>query len=157
MYSPYHLALSGAVQATGVDCPRVGSPDATSGRASAELKVPTEKEGDDGDTPLELGETIMSTYLPQVTAICSRRTHPFDSPYAVADRSAPNLECYLHGNLPGQTSPFAEESEATAESVAQQRSVEKKENVVSLELKNYRSTRVDVDRNGRRSLVNEMR
>jgi hypothetical protein len=62
---------------------------------------------------------------------------------------APNMECYLHGNLPVQQgSPFAEEMEATREEIAV-----KKE----MPILNYRGTRVDIDSNGRRSLVNDMR
>jgi hypothetical protein len=69
---------------------------------------------------------------------------------AVTERMAPNMECYLHGNLPAQQggSPFAEEREETREAVAV-----KKE----MPLPNNRATRVDVDLNGRRSLVNDMR
>jgi len=63
---------------------------------------------------------------------------------------APSMECYLHGNLPPQVSPFAEESESTREEVAVRKPV-------PLPLKDYRSTRVDVDPNGRRALVNDMR
>jgi hypothetical protein len=60
------------------------------------------------------------------------------------------MECYLHGNLPPQTSPFAEESESAREEVAVKREA-------LVPLKDYRATRVDVDRNGRRALVNDMR
>lgn len=109
-----------------------------------------------GGANFECPEGIKFVEIDSATGLRSTVTCPLRELIAVTDRSSPNLECYLHGNLPGQTSPFAEESESTAESVAQ-RSVEKKESVVSLELKPYRSTRVDVDRNGRRSLVNEMR
>jgi len=40
---------------------------------------------------------------------------------AVTDRMAPSMECYLHGNLPPQSSPFAEESEETKEEIAVKR------------------------------------
>lgn len=76
---------------------------------------------------------------------------------AVTERLSPNTECYLHGNLPVQSSPFAEENESASEMFATQKRVEKKETVVTLDLKTYKTTRVDVDLNGRRSLVNEMR
>jgi penicillin-binding protein 1B len=110
-----------------------------------------------GGANFECPEGIKFVEIDSSTGLLSTVTCPIRELIAVTDRRAPNLECYLHGNLPGQTSPFAEESESTVESVAQQRSVEKKEAVVSLELNTYRSTRVDVDRNGRRSLVNDMR
>jgi penicillin-binding protein 1B len=77
---------------------------------------------------------------------------------AVSDRTGPNLECYLHSSVPLPSSPFAEESEIETNevTVAQHRS-KPKDNVMTMELKLYKSTRVDVDSQGRRSLVNEMR
>jgi hypothetical protein len=75
---------------------------------------------------------------------------------AVTDKTAPNLECYLHGNLPSQGSPFAEESESVSEErVASVKSPRKNESSAAMEYK--RSTRVDVDSQGRRALVNDMR
>jgi penicillin-binding protein 1B len=77
---------------------------------------------------------------------------------AVSDRIGPNLECYLHGTAPLPSSPFAEEGEAeTNEVTVAQLRKKPKDDVVSMELKVYKSTRVDVDARGRRSLVNEMR
>jgi hypothetical protein len=76
---------------------------------------------------------------------------------AVTDRMAPNLECYVHGNLPVQTSPFADESESSSTLFAEDHPRRKKEANVGLELRTYKSTRVDVDSNGRRSLVNDIR
>jgi len=63
---------------------------------------------------------------------------------------APSMECYLHGNLPGQQqgSPFAEEIEERREEIA----VKKEMRVL-----NPKATRVDVDATGRRSLVNDLR
>jgi hypothetical protein len=60
------------------------------------------------------------------------------------------MECYLHGNLPTQQggSPFAEEVETTREEIAVRK---------VMPMPNYKATRVDVDLNGRRSLVNDMR
>ncbi|HKY42920.1 MAG TPA: PBP1A family penicillin-binding protein [Pyrinomonadaceae bacterium] len=110
-----------------------------------------------GGANFECPEGIKFVEIDSATGLRSTITCPLRELIAVTDRSSPNLECYLHGNLPGQASPLAEENESSGQSVARQRSVQQKENVVSLELKNYRSTRVDVDRNGRRSLVNEMR
>ncbi|HEU5459595.1 MAG TPA: PBP1A family penicillin-binding protein, partial [Pyrinomonadaceae bacterium] len=106
-----------------------------------------------GGENFECPEGIRFVEIDFATGLRSTVTCPLRELIAVTDRTAPNLECYLHGNLPSQTSPFAEESESTVQFLARQRPVEKP--VVSFELKNYRSTRVDVDRNGRRSLVNE--
>jgi penicillin-binding protein 1B len=110
-----------------------------------------------GGANFECPEGIKFVEIDSSTGLLSTVSCPLRELIAVTDRSAPNLECYLHGNLPGQASPFAEMTESAVESVAQQRSVEKREPGVPLELKSYRSTRVDVDRNGRRSLVNDMR
>ena len=65
-------------------------------------------------------------------------TCPVRELIAVTDRMAPSMECYLHGNLPLQSSPFAEESESTREEIAVKREA-------PVPLKDYRATRVDVD------------
>ena len=108
-----------------------------------------------GGENFECPEGIKFVEIDSATGLRSTVTCPLRELIAVSERSSPNLECYLHGNLPAQTSPFAEESESSAQFVARQRSVEK--SVVSFELRTYKSTRVDVDQNGRRSLVNDMR
>ena len=108
-----------------------------------------------GGANFECPEGIKFVEIDATTGLLSTITCPVRELIAVTDRGSPNLECYLHGNLPGQTPPYAEEGEST-ELVARRRSTEKTD--VSLELlRTYKSTRVDVDRNGRRSLVNEMR
>lgn len=108
-----------------------------------------------GGSNFECPEGIKFVEIDSATGLLSTITCPVRELIAVTDRLSPHLECYLHGNLPPQTNPFAEESESTTEMVARQRPVEKKE--IAIELRTYRSTRVDVDRSGRRSLVNEMR
>ena len=110
-----------------------------------------------GGSNFECPEGIKFVEIDSATGLRSTITCPVRELIAVTDRLSPNLECYLHGNLPNQTNPYAEESESTTEMIAQQRPIEKKETTVSRELKMYRSTRVDIDRNGRRSLVNDMR
>jgi penicillin-binding protein 1B len=100
----------------------------------------------------ECPEGIKFVEIDSATGLISTLTCPVRELIAISERMAPSLECYLHGNLPVQTSPFAEESESANELIAR-----KKEPAISLELRNYKSTRVDVDANGRRSLVNEMR
>jgi penicillin-binding protein 1B len=105
-----------------------------------------------GGENFECPEGIKFVEIDFGTGLRSTVTCPLRELIAVTDRTAPNLECYLHGNMPSQTSPFAEEGESTVQYLARQRPVER-----SVEFKNYKSTRVDVDQNGRRSLVNEMR
>ncbi len=108
-----------------------------------------------GGANFDCPEGIKFVEIDSTTGLRSTITCPVRELIAVTDRTSPNLECYLHGNLPGQTPSYAEESESSTELVARRRAMDK--TAVSLELKPYRTTRVDVDRNGRRSLVNEMR
>jgi penicillin-binding protein 1B len=95
-------------------------------------------------------EGIKFVEIDSATGLISTVTCPVRELIAVTDRMAPSMECYLHGNLPPQSSPFAEESEAAREEVAVKK-------VIPLPLRDYRATRVDVDLSGRRALVNDMR
>jgi penicillin-binding protein 1B len=104
-----------------------------------------------GGSNFECPEGIKFVEIDSVTGLISTVTCPVRELIAISERMSPTLECYLHGNLPVQTSPFAEERELTFESVAQ-----KKQNT-TLELRTYSATRIDVDANGRRTLVNDMR
>ena len=94
--------------------------------------------------------------IDSATGLISTVTCPVRELIAITDRLSPNLECYLHGNLPVQTSPpFAEEeSESSREQVAAKVS---KSSTRDLFVPAPGRTRVDVDLNGRRSLVNDMR
>jgi penicillin-binding protein 1B len=78
---------------------------------------------------------------------------------AVTERLAPNVECFLHGNLPdsiGIGSDQVAEGEIINESVAQHsRSFNRLSSENSSSLSGV--TRVDVDARGRRTLVNSMR
>jgi penicillin-binding protein 1B len=105
-----------------------------------------------GGENFECPEGIKFVEIDSITGLRSMVTCPVRELIAVTDRMAPGMECYLHGNLPVQSSPFAEESEATSALVAK-----KKETSTPPEFSNYRSTRVNVDLNGRRSLVNDLR
>jgi hypothetical protein len=68
------------------------------------------------------------------------------------------MECYFHGNLPAQESPFADEAETESEeTVAQLRKKNLPTAALSTEFRHSGSTRVDVDSRGRRALVNDMR
>jgi len=110
-----------------------------------------------GGSNFECPEGIKFVEIDSAMGLLSTVTCPVRELIAISDRMSPNLECYLHGNLPVQTNPFAEESESNTELTAAHRQTKKKDSMVSLELRSYRSTRVDVDINGRRSLVNDMR
>jgi penicillin-binding protein 1B len=102
-----------------------------------------------GGENFECPEGIKFVEIDAATGLRSTVTCPVRELIAVTERMAPNMECYLHGNLPVQQgSPFAEEMQATREEIAV-----KKE----MPILNYRGTRVDIDSNGRRSLVNDMR
>ena len=79
---------------------------------------------------------------------------------AVTERLAPNVECFLHGNLPdlsGIGTDRVAESDRNDESVLTQHS---RSPVRTYQANNFSSltqTRVDVDPRGRRTLVNDMR
>ncbi|HEU0253297.1 MAG TPA: PBP1A family penicillin-binding protein [Pyrinomonadaceae bacterium] len=110
-----------------------------------------------GGSNFECPEGIKFVEIDTMTGLRSTVTCPLRELIAVTQQTSPNLECYLHGNLPPQTSPFAEEIEGESGfSIAQQRPVEKRE-TVSMELRTYRSTRVEIGVNGQRTLVNDMR
>jgi penicillin-binding protein 1B len=102
-----------------------------------------------GGEHFECPEGIKFVEIDSTTGLRSTIGCPLRELIAVTDRLQPNMECYLHGNLPVQSSPFAEESETTTEVT-----VAKKEIPPPLRLG---GTRIDVDTNGRRTLVNDMR
>jgi penicillin-binding protein 1B len=103
-----------------------------------------------GGENFECPEGIKFVEIDAATGLCSTVTCPMRELIAVTERMAPHLECYMHGNLPVQQgSPFAEENEVVAtEFVATRPKVERPLRV---------GTGVEVDVNGRRSLVSEIR
>jgi penicillin-binding protein 1B len=110
-----------------------------------------------GGSNFECPEGIKFVEIDSMLGLRSTVTCPVRELIAVTDRMAPSLECYLHGNLPVQTSPFAEESESSSALLAGNPTLQKKDTTVALEFRTYKSTRVNVDQRGRRSLVNDMR
>ncbi|HYK20656.1 MAG TPA: penicillin-binding transpeptidase domain-containing protein, partial [Pyrinomonadaceae bacterium] len=62
-----------------------------------------------GGENFECPEGIKFVEIDSITGLKSTITCPLRELIAVTERAAPHLECYLHGNLPAQTSPFAEE------------------------------------------------
>jgi len=103
-----------------------------------------------GGENFECPEGIKFVEIDAATGLCSTVTCPLRELIAVTERMAPHLECYMHGNLPVQQgSPFAKENEVVAtEFVATRPKVERPLRV---------GTGVEVDVNGRRSLVSEIR
>jgi penicillin-binding protein 1B len=103
-----------------------------------------------GGENFECPSGIEFVEIDAATGLRSTVTCPVRELIAVTEKMAPNMECYLHGNLPVQQgSPFAEESEtAVNEFVAKERQVEKPLKI---------GTSVQVDANGRRALVNDIR
>jgi len=79
---------------------------------------------------------------------------------AVTERLAPNIECFLHGNLPdsiGMGDGEVAERESTNESVLAQHSRSSDRKIQGHSSSPSTLTRVDVDARGRRILVNAMR
>ncbi|HJP93542.1 MAG TPA: PBP1A family penicillin-binding protein [Pyrinomonadaceae bacterium] len=62
-----------------------------------------------GGENFECPEGIKFVEIDSITGLRSTLTCPLRELIAVTDRTEPHLECYLHGNLPPQTSPFADE------------------------------------------------
>ena len=107
-----------------------------------------------GGERFECPEGIEFVEIDSQTGLIATVTCPLRELIAVTDRTAPHLECYLHGNLPVQSNPFAEE-ESEQSAVAQSRKSSTRD--VTSVPRNYRGTRTDVDTQGRRTLVNDMR
>lgn len=107
-----------------------------------------------GGENFECPEGIEFVEIDSATGLRSTVTCPLRELIAITDQASPNLDCYLHGNLPVQTSPFAEESESSREQVA---AAVSRSSTRDLFAPVPGRTRVDVDLNGRRSLVNDLR
>ena len=108
-----------------------------------------------GGENFECPEGIEFVEIDSATGLLSTLNCPLRELIAVTERTSPHLECYLHENVPPLTSPFADEVYAEKVEVAQ--APKQKRGTVLPEWSPYRSTRVNVDAQGRRSLVNEMR
>jgi penicillin-binding protein 1B len=110
--------------------------------------------GENFDCP----EGIKFVEIDSMTGLLSTVNCPVRELIAVTENNGPNLECYLHGNLPPLSSPFAEESYSENKTVvAQARNRGRVEDAASTQWNRYRTTRVDIDAQGRRSLVNDLR
>jgi len=107
-----------------------------------------------GAQHFECPEGIKFVEIDSSTGLLSTLSCPLRELIAVTDRTAPNMECYLHGNVPALSSPFADESETQLQSRS---SRQEQQTRVAVSPINNRATRVDVGPNGRRSLVNDLR
>jgi penicillin-binding protein 1B len=101
-----------------------------------------------GGQNFECPEGIKFVEIDSQTGLLSTLSCPLRELIAVTEPEAPHLECYLHGNVPVQSSPFAEQRV----SVTQPRT-----EVVEMKLKSPGRTRTDTDLSGRKTLVNDMR
>lgn len=110
-----------------------------------------------GGEHFECPDGIKFVEIDSGAGLLSTVSCPLRELIAVTERSAPSLDCYLHSIPAIPVSPFAEEAESENVGEIQRRGPPKVENPSSTEWKRYQLTRVDIDANGRRSLVNEMR
>ena len=95
-----------------------------------------------GGENFECPEGIKFVEIDTATGLLSTLSCPLRELIAVTEGEAPHLECYLHGNLPVQSSPFA-------------KSIERRETKTE-EFNSHGRTRTDTDRTGRKTLVNEV-
>jgi penicillin-binding protein 1B len=94
-----------------------------------------------GGQNFECPEGIKFVEIDSQTGLLSTLSCPLRELIAVTEAETPHLECYLHGNLPVQSSPFAKE-------------IERRE-TKPVDLNSHGRTRTDTDLSGRKTLVNE--
>jgi penicillin-binding protein 1B len=99
-----------------------------------------------GGEHFECPEGIKFVEIDSMTGLLSTLSCPLRELIAVTERTAPHLECYLHGNPPVQSSPFAEETETTTA----------KTTTKTIQVESHGVTRIDTDVKGRKTLVNEI-
>jgi penicillin-binding protein 1B len=112
-----------------------------------------------GGRTFECPEGIKFIEIDAESGLISTLSCPNRQLIAVTSRLAPNFECYNHGNLPDSDGYHEEDIESLVDqaAVAEHRRTAPRESLVSMELKNLKSTRVDMDARGKRTLVNDMR
>ncbi|HET9478927.1 MAG TPA: hypothetical protein VFO72_06260, partial [Pyrinomonadaceae bacterium] len=96
-----------------------------------------------GGSNFECPEGIKFVEIDSATGLISTLSCPLRELIAVTEAKGPHLECYLHGNVPVQTSPFAEESEATMRTQV-------------VEQRGQGFTRIETDLTGKKTLMNEI-
>lgn len=95
-----------------------------------------------GGENFECPEGIKFVEIDTATGLLSTLSCPLRELIAVTEAEAPHLECYLHGNLPVQVSPFAQKIE--------------RQETRPVEIINHGRTQTDTDLKGRKTLVNEI-
>ncbi len=111
-----------------------------------------------GGRTFECPEGIKFVEIDVDNGLISTLTCPHRQLIAVTERLAPNLECYRHGNLPSDMHLPGVQTEAVADrTMIAQRTKRTAETSLPLELNFAKTTRVDVDVRGRRTLVNDLR
>ncbi|HJX90123.1 MAG TPA: PBP1A family penicillin-binding protein, partial [Pyrinomonadaceae bacterium] len=98
---------------------------------------------DVGATNFECPEGIKFVEIDASTGLLSTLSCPVRELIAVTERGAPNMECYFHGNLPAQGSPFADDVEMESEETVAQAKKKRSPTVTSsTDFRHYGSTRV---------------
>lgn len=112
-----------------------------------------------GGRTFECPEGIKFVETDVESGLLSTLSCPHRELIAITDRLAPNFECYNHGNLPESIHPSAETINSVGETttLALYGRQDSKGTPHSLNLETQKTTRVDVDARGRRTLVNQMR
>ena len=112
-----------------------------------------------GGRTFECPEGIKFVEIDAESGLISTLTCPNRQLIAITDRLAPNFECYKHGNLPESERYHDEvmESSVDQSAVAEHRRISPRDSLVFMELKTLKSTRIDVDARGKRTLVNDLR
>ncbi|HEV2834765.1 MAG TPA: PBP1A family penicillin-binding protein [Pyrinomonadaceae bacterium] len=67
-----------------------------------------------GGENFECPEGIKLVEIDTTTGLLSTVSCPLRELIAVTEKTAPHLDCYLHGNVPAQGSPFADENQVSA-------------------------------------------
>ena len=104
-----------------------------------------------GGRTFECPEGIKFVEIDDDSGLLSTLTCPHRQLIAITDRLAPNFECYNHGNLPEVLEAEPQHKAVRDERVMMAQS---RKPVQSL---NRTATRVDIDAQGRRTLVNDLR
>lgn len=123
------------------------------------IKAAVELKPELGGRNFECPEGIRFVEIDSDDGSLSTLSCPHRELIAVTDRLAPNLECFVHGNLPRVvegTEGHPQPSESMT--VAHHREPAKiKRLILPIPAGRFRSTRIDVDRKGKRTLVNDLR
>jgi len=96
-----------------------------------------------GGEHFECPEGIKFVEIDSQTGLISTLGCPLRELIAVTEKTAPHLECYLHGNIPVEGSPFAKLRENTRRPLV-------------VEPEYHGLTRMETDLKGRKTLVNEL-